>query len=120
MCVKEKTRPNGQFKMYFDDNTLRALIEAIIVGVPGSEFYHSSQTSLGFVLDSLGLELNPLIVLQGALNSSGIPYDPILYDVSEQPANRTGVELAAAAANIIINDDVNVWREKLEKVRPRK
>jgi len=84
-----------------------ALVTTLSMQAVGSFFLHAGGGDLGFRVDTHPQDLFFLLILQSILQD--FAYDPILYDVSETPANLSGIEAARAAGLIYINDPLEMW-----------
>jgi hypothetical protein len=100
-----------------DPETVTALVQAHSLLAPGGMLPHASGTQLGTVLDDEFLNQALLIAHQGSIQS--LPYDPILHDISEMPANYSGREAVALASLVIANDPVDEWLGKLKELNTR-
>ena len=94
-----------------EPEAIQGLVESTLFLGTGSFFFHGSASRLGSRTDNTGIDLMALIAHQSSLQ--GIPYDPILYDLRETPANRSGVESLAYLRQTILNNPVDDWLQQL-------
>jgi len=107
-CCKCKMR-NGNSAI--QSEAVAALTTTLSMQAAGSFFLHAGGGDLGFRVDTHPQDLFFLLTLQSILQDFAC--DPVLHDVSERPANLSGIEAARAAGLICINDPLEMWDVEL-------
>ena len=94
-----------------NEQVTRAVVHTLTNLAFGSTFFHSSATLTGGLADVRPIDLLALLFHQLAVSS--LPYDPLLFDLSEIPRTETGIEAADTLSRILLEQDPSSWRTAL-------
>lgn len=78
---------------------------------PGSVFMHASGTIVGGVADNESIRQVAWWYLQYGLQE--LPYDPVIHDLSEEPAQRTSLEVIKDLNEMLLNEPVTSWEQTI-------
>lgn len=96
---------------FSEEEWLTGLIRAFHFMGPGSTFMHASGTSVGREADNESIRQLAWWYLQYGLQE--LPYDPIIHDLSEEPAPRTALEVIQDLNEMILNEPATSWDQTI-------
>ena len=94
-----------------EDEWFTGLIRAFHFMGPGSVFMHASGTNLGGVADNESIRQLAWWYLQYGLQQ--LPYDPVIHDLSEEPAPRTALQAIKNINQMFLDEPVSSWQQSI-------
>ena len=88
-----------------------AMAQSFTALTVGSAFWHGSHTLLGNIADNRFIDVISFIAHQASLENLAV--SSVVRDLSETPRNRTSIEVAQALADMLKDEPVITWKEKI-------
>lgn len=96
------------------EETIRAFVWTFANLGFGSTFFHSATTGAGFQADNRPIDIIALLIHQHAVSS--LPYDPVLFDLSDTPRSLTAIESAEELTRVFGQGDPEKWETDLQLI----
>ena len=92
----------------------KPLLRSLAYLMPTSLLHHTAGMAVGIKLDIKIIEIITYLIHQASL--AGIPYDPVIHDLSTKPRRRSSIEYANDIQEMYLNERVASWGETIKKI----